>query len=127
MSDIHELLIRHATVDSSEEQVVIEEKIEKMFRDLQSALASEREKHKWIPVSEKLPENGQTVLILHYGECGMATFDGNPENIDGDSFYPSFCFETSRWWWDENNYCNGSDDDCPTHWQPLPEPPESEE
>lgn len=71
----------------------------------------------WIPVEERLPENGVPVLINY-----IASDDGK-YHPDGTAVWTDYgCF-----WWE------GSLEDCDTevavpitHWMPLPEPPEVE-
>lgn len=71
----------------------------------------------WIPVEERLPENGVPVLINY-----IASNDGK-YHPDGTAVWTDYgCF-----WWE------GSLEDCDTevavpitHWMPLPEPPEEE-
>ena len=61
---------------------------------------------RWIPVSERLPENGNTLLFL-------TKYDGVRMGhlmVDG---------------WQTNNYINFSRT-AVTHWMPLPQPPEQE-
>ena len=70
---------------------------------------------RWIPVEERLPENGVPVLINY-----IASDDGK-YHPDGTAVWTDYgCF-----WWE------GSLEDCDTevavpitHWMPLPEPPE---
>lgn len=70
---------------------------------------------RWIPVEERLPENGVPVLINYIAS------DGGKYNPDGTAVWTDYgCF-----WWE------GSLEDCDTevavpitHWMPLPEPPE---
>ena len=70
---------------------------------------------RWIPVTERLPENGVPVLINY-----IASDDGK-YHPDGTAVWTDYgCF-----WWE------GSLEDCDTevavpitHWMPLPEPPE---
>ena len=72
---------------------------------------------RWIPVEERLPENGVPVLINY-----IANDDGK-YHPDGTAVWTDYgCF-----WWE------GSLEDCDTevavpitHWMPLPEPPEVE-
>ena len=72
---------------------------------------------RWIPVEERLPENGVPVLINYIGSN-----DGK-YHPDGTAVWTDHgCF-----WWE------GSLEDCDTevavpitHWMPLPEPPEVE-
>ena len=63
---------------------------------------------KWIPVTERLPENGETVIcVLKRGECWVATWNEFDDNL----------------WSDGENWCSNSE---VTHWMPLPEPPKGE-
>ncbi len=72
---------------------------------------------RWIPVEERLPENGVPVLINYIAS------DGGKYHPDGTAVWTDYgCF-----WWE------GSLEDCDTevavpitHWMPLPEPPEAE-
>lgn len=71
----------------------------------------------WIPVEERLPENGVPALINYIGN------DDGKYHPDGTAAWTDHgCF-----WWE------GSLEDCDTevavpitHWMPLPEPPEVE-
>lgn len=66
---------------------------------------------RWIPVSERLPENKQDVFVLNkYGDCKARTYLD-----DGDI----------RWWLhSDDNYCDELE--YATHWMPLPPPPPEE-
>ena len=57
----------------------------------------------WIPAEERLPDVGVRVLVLWDGSCAMVC-----ERYDED-------------WW---SYCEGQTKSMPTHWMPLPEPPQ---
>lgn len=76
----------------------------------EAALATEREKHRWIPVSERLPKEDRSKRI-------EAT-DG--KWVNGDMTY----FDSQFWVWDydmeEWGECY-----CVTHWKPLSEPPDA--
>ena len=75
---------------------------EKDYKDLCEYLP------KWIPVTERLPEKGQVVLV--WG--GASIYTAKRHNKYG-----------APMWWKLNSkthYCN------PTHWMPLPEPPKEE-
>lgn len=76
--------------------------------EAEAALAAEREKHRWIPVGERLPEMGDFVMVWFdvddgNGARGVMTYRGD-DDMWGD------------------NYANKH----VTHWRPLPEPPEEE-
>ena len=71
---------------------------------LQSELDREREARRWIPVSERVPENYVTVMV-------------------GSSAYPNvvgsgYIAEGGSWHWH-----NRIIDEPVTHWQPMPKPP----
>lgn len=55
---------------------------------------------RWIPVEERLPEDGQGTLVI----CR-------------DGYITTMAYEYERWWW------QGTEDQTVTHWMPLPEPP----
>lgn len=92
----------------------------KQLREAAALVAKESAElleRRWIPVTERLPENGVPVLINYIGNN-----DGK-YHPDGTAAWTDYgCF-----WWD------GSLKDCDTevavpitHWMPLPEPPEVE-
>ena len=77
---------------------------------LQAEIARLREAQRWIPVSERLPEDMTEVLVLHglcvttakyYHYCGLLSKHGWYQ-IDGMKLGVSWA----------------------THWMPLPEPPQ---
>ena len=71
--------------------------------------ATERQDDKWIPVSERLPDNWKPVLTIDMSES---------TRVPVPAFYDP---ETSLWSTHLPNY-----DLWVTHWMPLPEPPEVE-
>lgn len=78
-----------------------------LLREEMDANEIERLRLRWIPVSERLPEDGQSVAVCFEGggmtgQVGEATF-----NKRGG------WFSTERGAWGA------------THWMPLPEPPEA--
>ena len=73
--------------------------------------AQERERNRWIPVSEKLPEDEENVLV------NITEVDGSPV-IDFGYYTPgNNAFEG----WQTNYFMAFGK---VTHWRPLPEPPE---
>lgn len=64
----------------------------------------EAQTHRWIPVEERLPEDGQGALVI----CR-------------DGYITTMAYEYERWWW------QGTEDESVTNWMPLPEPPKKED
>ena len=62
---------------------------------------------RWIPVSERLPKYGERVLVFGGVTMYVAYYDKN--RYGGESWHKLNS---------KSHYCN------PTHWMPLPEPPE---
>lgn len=72
-----------------------------------SQLALLRNPPRWIPVEERLPESGKRVLVL-----------ADVHDVCIAAYYPSRSGRDSLWLGDdEASY-------SPTHWMPLPSPPE---
>lgn len=64
----------------------------------------------WIPVAERLPEHGVDVLYYwHYKKKSVWWYS-----------------EPSREWFHPKDVDETTGIEGPTHWQPLPEPPEAE-
>ena len=96
---------------------------------------------RWIPVTERLPENGVHVLLSC--KCGSCAYvcDGfhtekysKPtqfyEDIDADYnedtdeyYFPEGWWEVIKNW---DDYSCVAIEDTVTHWMPLPEPPKEE-
>ena len=70
-----------------------------------------QEKHRWIPVTERLPEDREDVMV-------SVVSDGKA--MIGTGWY---VVEKGRWY----VRCITTCEQCPdiTHWMPLPEPPEA--
>lgn len=63
----------------------------------------------WISIAERLPEDFEFVLVW---------FAGGESNVDVANWDSE-----AKWWSLPNNGFNHPDDE-PTHWMPLPDPPE---
>ena len=76
-------------------------------------LAERAAKPAWIPVNEKKPEPGAYVLVYDKTEILIAEYDPD------DKMNPP---DFSGWWWAAQAL-----ELNPTHWMPLPKPPEIQE
>ena len=68
-----------------------------------------KSKPQWIPVTERMPENGSHCLVVRF------------DYVTNTPFVDLLWFDNS--WWDRLN----SGDYAVTHWMPLPEPPEEDD
>ena len=69
---------------------------------------------KWIPVAERLPDDGTPVLVVNDdGEMIVARYK------DDDWYYKYCNYDYDVWDYGENG--------IPTHWMPLPPPPDKPE
>jgi len=75
------------------------------YTELKHNLASSLEAARWIPVGERLPEDGQPVLGYTPDGVFMMT-------LTEDAWFDVAGFS----WFDEGEF--------PTHWRPLPAPPQ---
>ena len=76
---------------------------------LQQRIAELEEKQRWIPVSERLPEDGETVFVIIH--------DGFERFENGNEVARLTYLGNGNWWsWESERY-------VVTHWMPLPESP----
>lgn len=83
-----------------------------LMREAADAI-EELSKPKWIPVTERLPEEHVFVLVRQDDDRMMIAV-----RVDGDWWYRYFAYDVDRW--DEN------EQGTITHWMPLPQPPKEE-
>ncbi len=85
------------------------------IENLISALTASNEviakskKSLWIPVTERLPEDGERALVMRF------------DYVTNMPFYDLLWFDKGEWW---NRRYTGNY--AVTHWQPLPTPPKEE-
>lgn len=72
---------------------------------------AKRAARQWIPVSERLPEDGQVAWITFINEAGKHTGEAT---FKKDKFY--YVTDTVNGYYEEVY-------SCVTHWMPIPEPP----
>ena len=73
-------------------------------------IAELEEKQRWIPVSERLPEDGEHVLAAYVDTMLTAAYYRHHIAFGG----------VDNWWDTDECWHTGN----PTHWMPLPESPE---
>lgn len=77
--------------------------------DEHNARLDAEERQRWIPVTERLPEEaGYYITVFSKGEVGQ-------------NLYMTFADRSGKW------YQNSEDTGKVTHWMPLPTPPKAEE
>lgn len=102
----------------------IAERLDPDFADAVEQAKDKLQKPKWIPVSEKLPEIGKSVLVISYGRVCFAKLllainnGGFPTFVLQDGLNNPPVLETTA----HNEFTENRI----THWQYLPEPPKEE-
>lgn len=102
MKHVKELLKKYIEADNQilEERDAFVTYVE-LIDELQEAIEQEEKENGWIPVSERLPEDGTYITTL----------DG--ELIGQEEPFTGMCgIENGKW----------DDEDCVIAWRPLPEP-----
>ena len=81
--------------------------------NLEEYIAELEAAQRWIPVSERLPEDGETVFVIIH--------DGFERFENGNEVARLTYLGNGNWWsWESERY-------VVTHWMPLPNPPEVQE
>jgi hypothetical protein len=75
------------------------------FSDILLDAARELDRRRWIPVTERLPERNEIVLVV----------------VEGRSAVGSYSPMLGDWW--VLQYGSMAPGPTPTHWMPLPAPP----
>ena len=102
---------RHAVYGSDREKF---DAWEEIIEAIEAIPAADVRPVKWIPVTERLPEKMQYVLVRYQNnDMAVASWFGGDEHI--------------RFWraMTDEGWCADCDTE-PTHWMPLPQPPEEE-
>ena len=79
----------------------------KEFYALAEAALREQEERRWIPVTERLPEDSTYVLA----------------RLSGGAIYQALCLTKGSKQWYSANHERFVNKDTVTHWMPLPKPP----
>lgn len=106
-----------------------------MIERLTAANAELREKRRWIPVTDRLPEERALVNVVWVNRAPEPYY----KKIKGVPFSGTACFYRGRWYWDSpvvlDLLAEYGEDEIDlvdeavevTHWLPLPEAPEEGE
>ena len=101
---------RHAVYGSDREKF---DAWEEIIEAIEAIPAADVRPVKWIPVTERLPDTGVDVLVKFPHNMAVASIDiGEWVVNSGDG------------WCTDINLAGGEKN--PTHWMPLPQPPEEE-
>ena len=104
-----------------------------MIERLTAENAALREKQRWIPVTERMPEERALVNVVWVNRVPEPYY----KKIKGVPFSDTACFYRGRWYWDspvvldllaeygEDNLDLVDDAVEITHWMPLPKAPEA--
>lgn len=104
-----------------------------LIERLTAANAELREKRRWIPVTERLPEERALVNVVWVNRAPEPYY----KKIKGVPFSGTACFYRGRWYWDSpvvlDLLAEYGEDEIDlvdealevTHWLPLPEAPEA--
>ena len=102
--------------------------IEAVYRKLGELEA----KHQWQPI-ETAPKDGTEIFIYRYGwpwapVAKWTDYPGNPvlDENEQDTWMCGWLFDESFTPGNEDGFLGWSDDEMPTHWSHLPEPPENQ-
>lgn len=90
-----------------------EEELARKIMQMHARIAELEAAQRWIPVSERLPEDGETVFVIIH--------DGFERFENGNEVARLTYLGNGNWWsWGRERY-------VVTHWMPLPNPPEVQE
>lgn len=104
-----------------------------LIERLTAANAELREKRRWIPVTDRLPEERALVNVVWVNRAPEPYY----KKIKGVPFSGTACFYRGRWYWDSpvvlDLLAEYGEDEIDlvdeavevTHWLPLPEAPEA--
>jgi len=89
-------------------------------------------KHQWQPI-ETAPKDGTEIFIFHAGwpwapVAKWVEYPGNPVLDDNNEECCMYGWLFDEWFTpgNEDGWLGWSDDEMPTHWSHLPEPPENQ-
>ena len=134
-----------AACDAKEERERLKEQLDNAEIEnikLKEEFAKYRGKHRWIPVTERLPENDVHVLLSCKCGAGAYVCDGFHtekysvpmpfyEDIDADYDEETDEYYFPEGWWESiknwDDYSCVAIEDTITHWMPLPQPPKDGE